>query len=81
MKENASKICPWSYYMENLFSLDDIYLYRAVLKFYAEDFEGAIKDFKKSFKTKQKYKILDNENQQGNDQLEQLSSACTGHNQ
>lgn len=49
--------------MENLFSLDDIYLYRAVLKFYSEDYRGAIHDFKKSFKTKQQYKILDNENQ------------------
>ena len=70
MKDSASKICPWSYYMENLFSLDDIYLYRAVLKFYAGDYKGAIQDFKLSFKTKQQYKILDNENQQGNDQLE-----------
>jgi hypothetical protein len=42
MKDSASKICPWSYYMENLFSLDDIYLYRAVLKFYSEDYKGAI---------------------------------------
>ena len=53
MKENAAKICPWSYYMENLFSLDDILLYRAVLKFYAQDYRGAIRDFKMSFKIKQ----------------------------
>ena len=62
MKENAARICPWSYYMENLFSLDDILLYRAILKFYAEDYRSAIRDFKQSFKIKQQYKVLDNEN-------------------
>jgi hypothetical protein len=34
MKMDGEKICPWSYYMENLFSKDDLYLYRAVLEFY-----------------------------------------------
>jgi hypothetical protein len=35
MKIAGLKICPWSYYMENLFSKDDLFLYRGVLKFYA----------------------------------------------
>ena len=65
MKENAAKICPWSYYMENLFSLDDIYLYRAVLLFYAEEYEAAIQDFKTCLRVKKQYKILDNDNQGG----------------
>lgn len=34
MKQDGEKICPWSYYMENLFSKDDLYLYRGVLEFY-----------------------------------------------
>lgn len=34
LKEQGLKICPWSYYMENLFSKDDIYLYRGVIHFY-----------------------------------------------
>ena len=63
MKANAAKICPWSYYMENLFSLDDIYLYRAVLLFYAEEYEAAIQDFKTCLKVKKQYKILDNDDQ------------------
>ena len=61
MKADGSKICPWSYYMENLFSKDDLYLYRGVLNFYRADFAAAIKDFKSSYKVKKMYKILDNE--------------------
>ncbi len=34
LKQQGLKICPWSYYMENLFSKDDIYLYRGVIHFY-----------------------------------------------
>lgn len=37
---------PISYYRENIFNLEDYYLYRAVMKFYYEDYEGAIKDYK-----------------------------------
>lgn len=61
MKEDGSKICPWSYYMENLFSRDDLYLYRGILNFYKKEFGAAIRDFKKSYKVKKMYKILDNE--------------------
>jgi len=46
MKADGNKICPWSYYMENLFSKDDLYLYRGVLNFYKADYLAAIKDFK-----------------------------------
>lgn len=41
----AEEIEPISYYRENIFNLEDFYLYRAVLKFYNWDFDGAVEDF------------------------------------
>lgn len=64
MREEGSKICPWSYYMENLFSKDDLYLYRGVLNFYKGDYAAAIKDYQQSYRVKKLYKILDNEVQE-----------------
>jgi len=52
MKERGLKICPWSYYMENLFSKDDIFLYRAVINFYNENYQDAILDLKLNYKVK-----------------------------
>ena len=61
MRDEGIKICPWSYYMENLFSKDDLCLYRGVLNFYKGDYSAAIKDFQQSYSVKKMYKILDNE--------------------
>lgn len=61
MKEDGEKICPWSYYMENLFGKDDLYLYRAISHFYAQNYQEAIMDFKMCMKVKKLYKVLDNE--------------------
>ena len=47
--------------MENLFSKDDLYLYKGVLNFYYDKPMEAIKDFKRSQRTKNMFKILDNE--------------------
>lgn len=42
----AEEIEPISYYRENIFNLEDYYLYRAIMKFYYEDYKEAVKDFK-----------------------------------
>jgi tetratricopeptide (TPR) repeat protein len=42
----TEEIEPISYYRENIFSLEDYYLYRAIMKFYNEDYQSAIKDYK-----------------------------------
>ena len=47
--------------MENLFSRDDLYLYRGVANFYKADYQAAVLDYKQSYKVKKMYKILDNE--------------------
>lgn len=46
LKSNGLNICPWSYYMENLFSKDDIFLYRGIIHFYCGRYNEAIQDFK-----------------------------------
>ena len=38
----AEQIEPTSYYKENIFSVEDYYLYRAISNFYLEDFAGAL---------------------------------------
>jgi hypothetical protein len=47
--------------MENLFSNDDLCIYRGVVCFYQGQFDLAISDFKLSQDVKMHYKILDNE--------------------
>lgn len=42
LKSNGLNICPWSYYMENLFSKDDIFLYRGIIHFYCGRYNEAI---------------------------------------
>jgi tetratricopeptide (TPR) repeat protein len=42
---SAEEIEPISYYRENIFNLEDYYLYRGVMKFYFKDFGGAIEDY------------------------------------
>jgi len=37
-----------NYYKENIFNKEDYYLYRAVMNFYAGDFEKAMTDFDQS---------------------------------
>jgi hypothetical protein len=39
------EITLYSYYYENVFSLEDLYLFRAVYKFYMKDYIGAIADY------------------------------------
>ena len=34
-----------SYYYENIFNLEDFYLYRGIFKFYSQDYKGALADF------------------------------------
>ena len=60
LKKGSEEVCPWSYYMENLFSNDDIYLYRGIVRFYSGNFQGSIDDYNSSKKTKKVNKMLDN---------------------
>lgn len=46
--------------MENLFSKDDMYLYRAVLRFYLGKFRESISDFAESKRVKKVNKLIDN---------------------
>jgi len=47
------EITPFSYYYENVFSLEDLYLFRAVYKFYMKDYLGAIGDYQRCLSVKQ----------------------------
>jgi len=47
--------------MENLFSSDDILLYKAVLLFYKGDYREAIHEFRQSWKMKKRFKNLEND--------------------
>ena len=38
-----------NYYKENIFNKEDYYLYRAVMYFYAGDYEKALTDFEASY--------------------------------
>jgi len=49
-------ILPYSYYNENIFSLEDFYLYRAVFFMYQGEFEKSISDFDASLNSKKKAK-------------------------
>ena len=61
----ASKIEPYSYYKENIFQVEDFYLYRAIMNIYSSNFEQAIKDFEMSVMSKQdqKEETTDRDNQ------------------
>lgn len=43
--QNLKRLKPYSYYYENIFNLEDFYLYRAVFKFYSARYEDALVDF------------------------------------
>jgi len=45
----------FSYYFENVFQIEDFYLYRAIFKFYAKNYTSAINDFEicSSFKQRE----------------------------
>lgn len=60
-KHLAEAITPYSYYKENIFSEEDIYLYRGVLNFYAGEYTKACKDFQMSMVKKDENKD-ENEN-------------------
>lgn len=60
LKQNGQSICPWSYYMENLFSVDDLYLYRSVVLFYAARYQECISDLLESKRAKKMNKMIDN---------------------
>ena len=47
-----------NYYKENIFNKEDYYLYRAVMYFYAGDFEKAINDFEQSSSIMHSQKVL-----------------------
>ena len=47
--------------MENLFSKDDIYIYRGIIHFYQGNYHQAIADFKDSARTKRLFKFWDND--------------------
>ena len=67
LRKNGEDICPWSYYMENLFSKDDIFLYRGIIHFYRGMYKEAIQDFKSSNQVKRLHKLLDNQQAQNTD--------------
>lgn len=48
--------------MENLFSLDDLYLYRSVVMFYAGRYSESISDLIESKRAKKMNKFIDNQN-------------------
>lgn len=43
--QNMKRLKPYSYYYENIFNIEDFYLYRAVFKFYSGRYEDALIDF------------------------------------
>jgi len=43
-----STLKSYSYYLENIFNLEDLYLYRGVVWFYLQNYSSAIDDFHKS---------------------------------
>ena len=46
-----AKLQEVSYYYENIFNLEDFYLYRGVFKYYSQDYDGAIIDFQAAQRT------------------------------
>lgn len=52
-----------NYYKENIFNREDYYLYRAVMYFYAGDYERAISDFEQSSNIMHAQKVLYPRNQ------------------
>ena len=47
-----------NYYKENIFNKEDYYLYRAVMQFYAGDYEKALSDFEQSSSIMHSQKVL-----------------------
>ena len=47
-----------NYYKENIFNKEDYYLYRAVMFFYAGEFEKSIQDFESSSTIMHSTKVL-----------------------
>lgn len=48
--QNLRKAEPYSYYYENIFNVEDFYLYRGVFKFYQQRYVEAFEDFERACK-------------------------------
>jgi hypothetical protein len=48
VKEEPGQEEETNYYKENIFNKEDYHLYRAVMNFYAGDFEKSLSDFEQS---------------------------------
>ena len=70
----AEEIEPISYYRENIFNIEDYYLYRAIMKFYYEDYESAIKDLKTCNRLKSITKANQNKNKHNENKSSHMSS-------
>ena len=46
--QNLKRIQAYSYYYENIFNIEDFYLYRGVSKFYQKRYQDALLDFEKA---------------------------------
>lgn len=71
---SAEEIEPISYYRENIFNIEDYYLYRAIMKFYYEDYESAIKDLKTCNRLKSISKANQNKNKHNENKSSHMSS-------
>lgn len=71
--DKNDEIQPISYYRENIFNKEDYFLYRAVLKFYHEDYKGAVSDFKTCIKFKNN-KTQTSNNRNDDNKSSQMSS-------
>ena len=70
-------ISPYSYYNENIFGLEDLYLYWAVYHLYAGNFDKAIQDFDTSVIIKKQIK-LENENSDSDSDSNQTDLSDVG---
>lgn len=43
--DSLADIPPYSYYYENVFQLEDFYLFKAIFNFYKKDYKQAIEDY------------------------------------
>ena len=47
-RANLKHMPAHSYYYENIFNMEDFYLYRGVFKFYQQQYEAALVDFERA---------------------------------
>jgi len=46
--QELKRISPFSYYYENIFNIEDFFLYRGVFKFYQQHYGDAVVDFERA---------------------------------